>query len=118
MYGDREINATLNKIPQRILNILQSESMVQAFKKWIRKERIYPRIHSMTAWGVNNYDFQIEIEDTSFYVGFDSKISGEPRQVYVTETGPLRVKTLALAIDCYERLIHTPLGEIIEVTFL
>jgi hypothetical protein len=116
MLLDREINPTLNSIPQLVLDVLRTESMVQAFQKWRRKERISPRIHSMTAWGVNNYDFMIEIEDTSFYVGFDSKMSGEPRQVYVTETGPFRVKTLALPVDCYERLIHAP--EIIDITFL
>jgi hypothetical protein len=69
----------------------------------------------MTAWGKNNYDFLVEFDDKNIYIGFDSTISGEPRQVYITEMGPGGVKKTLLSVEYYERLIKISADKIVDV---
>jgi hypothetical protein len=111
-----EISATLNTISQKIIDVLKFENMVLAFEKWIKREHI-TKVHkmNMTAWGRNNYDFLVEFDDKDVYIGFDSTISGEPKQVYITEMGPGGVKKTILSVECYERLIKIPAGKIVDV---
>jgi hypothetical protein len=68
----------------------------------------------MTALGKNNYDFLVDGDDENIYIGFDSTISGEPRQVYITKMGLGGVKKTLLSIECYERLIKISDDKIIN----
>jgi hypothetical protein len=112
-----KITVTLDTISPKIINVLKQQSMVMAFEKWIKRERI-PKFRSgmtMDAWGINNHDFLNP--DGDLYICFDSELSGKPLQVIITETGLAGTlhKTL-LPIKCYERLIKISDNEIIDTT--
>lgn len=92
--------------------------MVLAFEKWVERDHIPKCFDVQMIMKPNNINCHIfSFKDKNIYVNFDSKLSGEPLHVIITEGRcNCSIRKTLLSTECYERLIKIPDNEIIDTT--
>lgn len=99
-------------LPRRIVEVIRSPYMINAFQTWVRGEPIqpYPSNLNITV-GPDDCNFSIDFDDPSevFYISFELNISTGEKQICLLQfTPPYHSTRVFITPDCYQRILNLP----------